>query len=137
MLSREDCELLRWLWRWKLLSTSAIQAGIYKTKTKNKTYRRLLHYQKLGLIAPFYSNCGKYCLWQLVDRGYRLLETFWSENYQGGFRSENKNHDFWVTVIHLGEWIEGFESHYRPGIPRNPVKQSQISGFLKIQVRVY
>jgi hypothetical protein len=105
MLSHEDCELLRWLWRWKLLSTSAIQTGVYKTKTKNKTYRRLLHFQKLGLIVPFYSGCGKYCLWQLDDRGYKILERFWSENYAGGFRSENKNHDFWVTAIHLGEWI--------------------------------
>lgn len=43
----------------------------------------------------------------LTDKGYQFLQDFWVENFQKGFRSENKNHDFWVTVIHLGEWVTG------------------------------
>lgn len=103
----EDLECFKWLWRWKLLSTTAIKLGVYKSKNLEKAYRRLLHFQKCGYIIPYWSRDGKFCLWQLTEKSYEFLRINYEEEFVGGFKTENPNHDFWVTAIHLGDWIMG------------------------------
>lgn len=106
-LLEEDLQCLIWLWRWKLLSTHALKLGVYKSKNLDRTYRRLLKLEKIKYIQTYWSRDGKFCLWQLSDKGYELLKTNYPDHFSGGYKSENPNHDFWVTAIHLGDWISG------------------------------
>lgn len=64
-------------------------------------------FEHKGLIESICSFDAKFRLWQLSDKGYKILTTRYPDVYPYGFRSENKDHDFWVTVIHLGDWLAG------------------------------
>lgn len=101
----DDLLCMKWLWRWKLLSTRAINAGIHKSRTLEKTYRRLMQLEDAKYIQPYWSRDGKRCLWMLADKGYHLLNQNYPNQFCDGYKTENPNHDFWVTAVHLGDWL--------------------------------
>jgi hypothetical protein len=102
-----DFKCFDWLWRWKLLSTSALHKGIYSGRSANRCYRRLIELEKSDYIISIRSWDDKNSVWHLGDAGYEVLQQRFKDQFPQGFRSENKDHDFWVTAIHLGEWITG------------------------------
>lgn len=104
LILNEDFECLKWLWRWKLLSTRGLKLGVYKTKSLNRAYRRLLQLEKEKLIQSYWSRDGKYCLWLLSEKGFELLKNNYPAQFLNGYKTENPNHDFWTTAIHLGDW---------------------------------
>ncbi len=93
------------LWRWKLLSTSAIHQLAYSERSVFGCYIRLLSLQDKDFVISTGSWDQKTIVWHLGDDGYRALSTQFKVPVENGFRSENKDHDFWVSAIHLGEWI--------------------------------
>ncbi len=93
------------LWRWKLLSTSAIHQLAYSKRSVHGCYVRLLDLQDKDFVISTGSWDQKTIVWHLGDDGYEALSTQFKVTVENGFRSENKDHDFWVSAIHLGEWI--------------------------------
>ncbi len=98
---------LRMLWRWKLLSTSAIHRLAYDKRSVYGCYIRLLNLQDKNFVISTGSWDQKTIVWHLGEDGYQALSTQFKVPVENGFRSENKDHDFWVSAIHLGEWING------------------------------
>jgi hypothetical protein len=95
------------LWRWKLLSTSAIHQLAYSKRSVHGCYVRLLDLEGKDFVISTGSWDQRTIVWHLGDDGYEALATQFKVNVENGFRSENKDHDFWVSAIHLGEWLNG------------------------------
>lgn len=95
------------LWRWKLLSTSALHHLAYSNRSVHGCYTRLLDLETKNFVISTGSWDQKTIVWHLGDDGYKALSTQFNLTVEGGFRSENKDHDFWVSAIHLGEWLSG------------------------------
>ena len=104
-LSHEDNQCLQLLWRWKLLSTSALHVAAYRERSVEGTYKRLLKLEKLKLIKTISASTGDSYIWHLETLGFQLVLRTLPELAEVGYKSENKEHDFWVTAIHLGDWI--------------------------------
>lgn len=110
-ITKDDQALLNSLWRWKLLTTSLIHQAIYKTRSVEMCYRRLLKLEKQKFIESYSSLSREMTVWQLTDKGYQILDFDDKELDHSGFRSENPEHDYWVTAIQLGAWMDAKPSH--------------------------
>ncbi len=106
-ITDQDQKCLMLLWRWKLLSTRALNLAIYPERTPYRCYRRLLTLEENDLIISTSSWDRKAVVWHLGKSGLDVISNNFVESIHTGFRSENKDHDFWVTAIHLGEWLMG------------------------------
>ena len=106
-LSQNDYKCLMFIWQWKLCTTALLKHAIYKEKTYYRTYRRLRDLAKLNFLTALMSTDGNHYVWSLTEKGFEFLESHLPELESHGFKSENRDHDFWVTAIHLGEWING------------------------------
>lgn len=104
-LSNEDMMCLQFLWKWKLLSTAALRLVAYKERSMEGAYKRLLKLQKMRLIKSISANTGDSYIWHLESLGFQLVLGVLPELVEVGYKSENKEHDFWVTAIHLGDWL--------------------------------
>lgn len=110
-LSLSDYNCLKFLWRWKLCTTALIKHAVYKEKTYYRTYRRLRDLAHARLITSLMSTDGNRFVWSISEKGFEIIIDHLPELQSKGFKSENRDHDFWVTAIHLGEWLGS--------IPRN------------------
>lgn len=104
-LSPKDYECLQFIWQWKLCTTALLKHAIYKEKSYYRAYRRLRDLAFAKFITPLKSTDGNHCVWSMTEEGFEFLESHLPELESKGFKSENRDHDFWVTAIHLGEWI--------------------------------
>lgn len=104
-LSSDDIGALRFLWDWKLLTTAALCTAIYKNRSNYRTYRRLCDLEKMRLIKSLVSNDGCSYVWMLDEKGFELVCDYLPKLKSHGYKSENRDHDFWVTAIHLGSWL--------------------------------
>ncbi len=100
----DDDHLLLNLWRWKFLTTSMIYNAVYSHRTLTACFKRLTRLEKNKFIESFVSQDGKRYFWQLTEKGYKSLIFDDQKIIQVGFKSENKNHDVLVTLLHFGIW---------------------------------
>lgn len=105
-LSDEDKNCLLLLWRWKLLTTAALRNSTYTQRSNYRTYCRLIELEKFKYIKCVHSVDRWKYVWQLDELGYEIIKDGLPILKMNGYLSENKSHDFWVTAIHLGEWLE-------------------------------
>ncbi len=103
-ITADDDTLLFDLWRWKMLTTSMIYLSVYSHRTPTACHKRLTRLEKNGFIESFISRDSKRWFWQLTDKGYKTLNLSEFKCHQSGFRSEHKDHDFLVTLLHFGIW---------------------------------
>jgi hypothetical protein len=55
-------------------------------------------------VESFCSHDGKRWFWQLTDKGYKVLNFSHQQIRQTGYKSEFKDHDFLVTLLHFSMW---------------------------------
>lgn len=106
-LRPEDFACFQMLWKWKFLTTAALQKSVYAKRSYYRTYRRLHDLAQGKFIKCITSIDGYSYVWQLDEKGMLSIRDRLPELKMDGYLSENKNHDFWVSAIHLGEWLEG------------------------------
>jgi len=104
-LNHEDLLCLQLLWKWKLLSTAALHLAVYNRSSIGTTYNRLNKLERSKLITGTASKIGNSFVWHLRDQGFQLIQDSIPPLAEFGYKSENKEHDFWVTAIHLGDWL--------------------------------
>ncbi len=109
---RVDQDILLFLWRWKLVSASALTAKFFPHLTNSAANMRMEQLKKHKLIFPYHLNSKEAkVLWGLTTKGFQLAKTYLPELSEDGFRSENPLHDFFVTAFHLGEWLTHVPAH--------------------------
>lgn len=105
---RIDREILVFLWRWKLVSSSAIATRFFPGLSNSGANMRLEDLRKQKLIFPYYMNTTEAkVLWALTSKGFKEAKAVLPKLVEDGFRSEHPLHDFYVTAMHLGEWLGG------------------------------
>jgi hypothetical protein len=104
---RVDKEILTFLWRWKLVSASAFAAKFFPHLTNSAANMRLEKLRKHQIIFPYHLNSTEAkVLWGLTSKGFQMAKDHLPDLSEDGFRSEHPLHDFLVTAVHLGEWLD-------------------------------
>jgi len=111
MLGEQDIQCLYLLWKWKMLTTAALAHFVFGGRSLNRSYRRLLVLESERLIQAVASKSGAAFLWMLNDKGYELIKGSLPILKMSGYKSENIEHDFWVTAIHLTPWYHGIPTN--------------------------
>lgn len=102
-----DREILFFLWRWKLVSSTGLAAKFFPGLTNSGANMRLEDLRKQNLIFPYYMNTTEAkVLWGLTSHGFKEAKIILPTLSEEGFRSEHPLHDFYVTAMHLGEWLK-------------------------------
>lgn len=107
-----DLPLLRWLWRWKISTTAAIDFKFFSHCNSSLiAYNRLRILEKNKFIEIRYNEQGLSPVWVLADKGFKAIRESLPTLKQEGFKSENINHDIVVTSAHLGRWVQRVPKH--------------------------
>ena len=112
MLTKErDIPLLGFLWRWKVSTTFTLCRKFYPKAKLETGYRRLLKLESEGFIKCPVDATRQIYLWTLDKKGFEVIKIELPTLKEEGFRSENLIHDYWVMVLHLGEFLLSKPSH--------------------------
>lgn len=104
-LTERDLKILRFIWKWKVLSTLAIARKFFPESVSDAAYRRLLDLTKMGFVEPIDIKFNRHALWSLTTKGFIRVSPYLGELSSKGFKSENTNHDYYATCFHLGLWL--------------------------------
>jgi hypothetical protein len=106
VLSDSDLMLLRFLWKWRVSTTSALAARFYPHKNLRRAYNRLLVLEKAGIIQSRADIRGERFLWTLTKEGYRRIRHLLPiELEQEGFDSKALGHDLLCAAVLAGDWF--------------------------------
>lgn len=101
-----DLDMFLFLWEWKLATTKAISDRFFPNLNPVAAYNRLTDLKNAGFVKLQTLNGeGTHFVWCLTPKSFRILKTHLPELKDDGFRSESLEHDFYVTAVHLGEWV--------------------------------
>lgn len=105
-LSKRSCRVLKFLWFYKVATTSMIHSKFFGEITTKGTYSCLLRLKQYGYICVKTDDEGKMTVWCLTKKGFNIVKDYLPELNNEGFRSENRKHDLLCTSIHLGEFLK-------------------------------
>lgn len=116
-ITRRDFEILKFLWRWKILSTHAIARKFFPGVRVESAHARLRCLAEVGYIELVHVD--KKCFaWSISKRGFKHLMWFYlHEEIHEGYKSEYPHHDYLTTAFHLGEWLLNEPTKYDPDEP--------------------
>lgn len=104
-ITERDARILRFLWKWKVISTRALAAKFFPNALIQTAYRRLLRLAEAGFISSVEVNGRWQECWCLSSKGYKYIRPHLGDLVGEGFKSENPYHDCLATAFHLGEWL--------------------------------
>lgn len=106
-LTATDRRIAHFLWRWKFAPTAVVLKAICPDRSPWTVYKRLHAMAKQGYLsqASVNKNASRF-VWFLEQPGFDAIREELPLK-EVGFRSEYVDHDFWVSAIHLGHWLEG------------------------------
>ena len=104
--NERDLEIFLFLWRWKLATTKAIADRFFPNLHPVIAYNRLNALKRGGFIQiQTLDSHGDRFVWILTQKSFRMLRNHLPALKEEGFRSENIEHDFYTSAVHLGEWL--------------------------------
>lgn len=104
-ITSRDLSIMRYLWKWKLVSTEALAAKFYPNLSLLSPYRRLLRLADANYLQYIHDNDASGCGWSLTSKGFKKIRHLLGELRAEGFKSEYPHHDSHVTAFHLGDWL--------------------------------
>jgi hypothetical protein len=106
VLSDADVNLLFFLWKWKVSTTSALAVRFYPHKNLRRAYNRLLVLEKAGIIQSRADIRGERYLWTLDKDGYRRIRHLLPLAMEKeGFESKALGHDLLCAAVLAGDWL--------------------------------
>ena len=110
-LSREvGVPLLKFLWRWKVVSTAGLAQRFFPDLNPISAYNRLLHLKHHHYVAMRKDEQGQYALWSLDRAGFKAIRDLLPPLREEGYRSEAPYHDWLASAFHMGEWLNKLPS---------------------------
>lgn len=103
----KELEILLFLWRWKVSTTSAIYIRfkpVYEW-TAFTAYQRLLKLSKKGVIEAKLIDARTFAVWTLTRSGFGSIREKLPLLREDGFASEAPEHDLNVLAAQFGEWL--------------------------------
>ena len=104
-ITERDYKLLRFLWKWKVVSTSALAQKFFPGVQAFSAYRRLLHLESDGYIGSYVVRGRFNEAWILREKGFKYILPHLGDLQSQGYKSANYPHDFLATALHLGDWL--------------------------------
>jgi hypothetical protein len=105
-LNDREVRILIFLWKWKLVSNTALTSKRFFPATSDpRAYNRLLDLKRAALIEVRCDDKIQTFAWTLTQKGFKAIREFLPALREEGFRSEYFEHDFLVTAFHLGDWL--------------------------------
>ena len=103
----KDFEILLFLWRWKVSTTSAIYIRFRPTYhwTPFTAYQRLLKLSKKKLIEAKLIDARTFAVWTLTKNGFLAIREKLPLLREEGYASEAPEHDIHVLAAQFGEWL--------------------------------
>jgi hypothetical protein len=105
ILTSRDYAILKFIFRFKVITTQAIHHKFFKEAGIHCAYQRLSTLSKLGLLQCITDTKARHYVWCLNRRGFLALYEVWPQLREHGFLSEYLSHDILVTAAHLGEFL--------------------------------
>lgn len=107
VLSEErDIPLLRFLWKWKVATTSALSEKFFAGKSPITSHKRLWSLERSGFIrSQTISDDGKSFVWSLDRKGFQAIRDSLPVLGSEGFKSEYPSHDLLTSAFHLGDFF--------------------------------
>jgi len=104
-IPKRDMRVLRFLWKWKFVSSSALFTKHYPNLKPASAYNKLNGLRQKNLIQTVYINGQTGFAWGLTDKGYAFVKESLPELVNSNYKSDKKSHDFMVTAFHYGDWL--------------------------------
>lgn len=104
-ITERDYKILRFLWKWKIVSTCALAQKFFPSVQSFSAYRRLLLLEADGYIGSHVVKGRFHEGWILKDKGFKYILPHLGDLESKGFKSANYPHDFLATAFHLGDWL--------------------------------
>jgi hypothetical protein len=104
-ITERDYKLLRFLWKWKTVSTTGLARKFFPEIQPLSAYRRLMHLEAGGFVRSLPIDGRWNEVWGLTDRGFKYILPKLGELQHVGHKSENVFHDYLSSAFHLGEWL--------------------------------
>lgn len=104
-ITQRDYELLRFLWKWKVVSTRALAQKFFPGVQAFSAYRRLLFLESDGYVGSYVVRGRFHEAWILKEKGFKYILPHLGDLQSQGFKSANYPHDFLATALHLGDWL--------------------------------
>lgn len=105
VVSDDDLELLKFLWKWRTSTTSALSQKFYPHKNKRRGYERLRALETGGLIESRADSRAQKFIWVLSKRGFATVRPYLPLLKDEGFRSAALGHDLMSAALMLGDWL--------------------------------
>jgi Fe2+ or Zn2+ uptake regulation protein len=100
-----DREILNFIWRHKVVTSSAVHSVFFKGTTAQTAYRRLRKLQNFKFVHPEHNFRGRGCAWTLTTKGFKYILEELGRLTEQGFKSESVDHDLLVAAALTGPWI--------------------------------
>ncbi len=102
----KDMEIFKFLWIWKSLTNQTLAKRYWPNVSSDAGYKRLGILKKRGYVKfTALDGDGSKFAWVLTRKGFDTVLKTLPSLREEGFRSEFKEHDFYVTACQLGEWL--------------------------------
>jgi hypothetical protein len=112
ILTKErDLPLLRFLWRWKVLSTASLCRKFFSEASIHTGYKRLLKLERSGFIQSRTDPTATIHVWMLTQKGFQAIRHLLPPLKEEGYKSEHLIHDWLVSSVHLGELLIAKREH--------------------------
>ena len=100
-----DLQILHFIWKWKVATTSAIHAKFFAGKAPVTAYNRLWQLKAAGFLESKFDITGTSRMWGLAAKGFAAVLPHLLPLREQGFRSEYIDHDLLVMAAHLGDCL--------------------------------
>ncbi len=104
-ITDRDYRILRFLWKWKIVSTHGLAKKFFPEANPYTAYRRLLHLESDGFIGHYTVNGRFNDAWIIKEKGFKYILPYLGDLRSKGYKSTNYPHDFLATAFHLGAWL--------------------------------
>ena len=102
-ITDRDYKILRFLWKWKIVSTNGLAKKFYPEADAFTAYRRLLYLESDGYIGHYPMGCRFNYAWVIKEKGFRYILPYLGDLRSKGYKSTNYPHDFMASAFHHGE----------------------------------
>lgn len=104
-ITERDYKILRFIWKWKTVSTLAIARKFFPNILPLSAYRRLMHLEVSGYLKSTPVEKKWQETWELTNKSFKYILPKLGELEHKGYKSENIYHDHLASAVHLGEWL--------------------------------
>lgn len=104
-ITERDYKLLRFLWKWKAVSTMGLAKKFFPNINPHSAYRRLQFLETDGYIKTHPVKELRNGVWTLSEKGFKHIREKLGDLESQGYKSQSHEHDAISTAFHLGEWL--------------------------------